>query len=117
MIRVMVIDESVDVRQTIADFIDQLSGYEGCGYFSGATDAIAELKDHRPDIIISNVLIYGMTGFRLVELLRTAAPSVKIILMSEDKRHALKSLEKGAMGFLQKPITKDKFNKLIQEIS
>ena len=116
MKRVMVIDESVDVRRTIAAFIDQLPGYEGCGYYADAKTAIAALKENYPDIILSSILIYGMTGFRLAELLKTLAPSISVILMSEDKKHALKSYEKGVIGFLEKPIKQEKFNKLIQTI-
>jgi len=112
----MVIDDSEDVRSLIATYLVELPGYEACGYYTNAKEAISAFKENRPDIIVSNILIFGMTGYQLAELLKTSVPKISVILMSEDKKHALQSREKGIIGFLEKPINQEKFNKLILKI-
>ena len=116
MKRVMVVDESEETRKIISAFLDDLPGFESCGSCTNAKEVISSLNSEQPDIILSSVLIFGMTGFRLADMLKTVAPSISVILMSEDKKHALQSHEKGVVGFLEKPINQQKFNKLIQNI-
>ena len=68
-------------------------------------EAVAVLKqDPAINLIILDLLMPGMDAFDGLTAIRMAAPNVPLVVMSmlEDRRHALRAIELGAMGYIPK---------------
>src|SRR3954467_3298706 len=81
-------------------------GYEVERAFSG-DEALGRVRERRPDLIVSDILMPGIDGFELVRRLRASAdtPLLPIILVTSlEKTERINGLEAGADDFLSKPV-------------
>jgi two-component system cell cycle response regulator len=84
-----------------SEYYDVISAKDGF-------EAISQAKEHKPDLILLDVMMPGMDGFETCKKLKEDAelshiPVVMVTALSE-KSDRLKGLESGADDFLTKPI-------------
>src|SRR4051812_36201390 len=81
-------------------------GYEVERAFSG-DEALGRVRERRPDLIVSDILMPGIDGFELVRRLRASADTTLlpiILVTSLEKTERINGLEAGADDFLSKPV-------------
>ena len=105
--KILVIDDDVVIRTFVADTLSK-AGYEPIE----AGDGIAgiEISRHqRPDLILTDVLMDGMTGFEMLAAMRQdpATAAVPIIMMTSlaDTGGMRQGMELGADDYLAKPVS------------
>lgn len=108
-LQILVVDDHADVLEVQARFLKERGASvltASCG-----ADALEALRQHRVDILLSDLGMPGMDGYRLIELVRTElslnaeqlpAVAVTAFVRTEDRRDALES---GYQAVLQKPVT------------
>jgi len=113
--RIMVVDGNHEVGQFIFDMISRIETYEVSVNYSNAVEALKSLKLIRPNMIFINVLLNGMTGIKLTNLIKQKYPDIFIILMSDNSSYALDGFEAGADSFLSKPIKEEDLISLLKK--
>ena len=80
--RLLVVDDEQDVLKLIQTMLAD-SGYEIVAA-NGAEDAIRAFEEmaQPPDLILTDVVMPGMSGPMLINRLRTQAPEVHVLFMS-----------------------------------
>lgn len=78
--RVLVADDEQVIANTLAIILNQ-SGFEARAVFSGEK-AVELLDSFKPDMLISDVIMTGMTGIEAAILTRERLPNCKILLFS-----------------------------------
>ncbi len=78
--RVLVADDEQVIANTLAIILNQ-AGFEARAVFSGEK-AIEILDSFEPDMLISDVIMTGMTGIEAAILTRERLPNCKILLFS-----------------------------------
>jgi CheY-like chemotaxis protein len=117
MPRILVVDDSLSVRKALEKI---LNIYADVNVAISAEDALAQLHGGQaiPDLVISDVLMPGMSGFELTQELQKmpAARGVPVILISGiiDDDVQRRSLEVGARAVVRKPFTADELLPVIQ---
>lgn len=98
----------------------EIEGYEAVEWDASAErdqleDLVTAVQHERPDILVLDVHLQGLSGFDLLRLIR-ADPYLKQIrvLMSSGMDLASKCRREGADGFIQKPYMPDELIKVIQ---
>ena len=95
----------------------KVSGYEVIEAES-AEDALQKISDAGPiDLILTDVVMPGLSGGELAERLKRMHPNIKIVFMSgynddEVMKHGVSSED---TAFLQKPFTRDLLVQRIEE--
>jgi signal transduction histidine kinase/DNA-binding response OmpR family regulator len=88
---------------------------------SNGRDALASMHQHRPAIVISDVLMPEMDGYQLCRRIKadTNLADIPVILLTSlsDPKDVIKGLECGADNFIVKPYDKDFLLSRIQYIS
>jgi CheY-like chemotaxis protein len=78
--RVLVADDEQVIANTLAIILNQ-AGFEARAVFSGEK-AVETLDTFQPDMLISDVIMTGMTGIEAAIITRQRLPKCKILLFS-----------------------------------
>ncbi len=117
--RVLVVDDSAAVRQSVAFVLDQ-AGYEIVQAEDGK-DALSKLDGQTFHLVITDVNMPNMDGIELTGKIRTldAYKFVPIVVLTtesqEEKMNAGK--EAGATGWIVKPFDSDKLLQVVKRLA
>ncbi|MHB8867745.1 MAG: response regulator [Thermoleophilia bacterium] len=116
--RVLVVDDDAAIRRLYGRWLSAL-GFRLVEAEGGriAVDLYATDAEGF-DLVILDMIMPDVSGFHTFELLRKADPDVKVLLCSGynvDRQVAI-ILEAGAVGFLQKPFTRDSLLQALQRV-
>jgi two-component system, chemotaxis family, protein-glutamate methylesterase/glutaminase len=105
-IRVMIVDDSAVVRQTLKEILEMDHEIEVQAVASDPIFALKKLETELPDVIISDVEMPRMDGITFLKTVR-AKYTVPVVICSskteEGSENALKAMEYGAIEIIQKP--------------
>jgi CheY-like chemotaxis protein len=103
--RILVVDDSADVRDTVAELLHE-TGYEvECA--ANGHEALQQLRHgERPRLILLNLMMPVMNGwvFRQVQKQDLALASIPIVVMSAVEDLPRHELELEAVAYLRKPV-------------
>jgi two-component system nitrate/nitrite response regulator NarL len=108
-IRVLLIDDHTLFRSGIKALLQRQQGFEVVGEAGDALEGVKRAKSLKPDVVLLDVHMPGMTGREAVGLIVDEAPQARIIMLtvSEDADDLLQALRAGAQGYLLKNIEAD----------
>jgi DNA-binding response OmpR family regulator len=99
-----------DDRDTASLICEELSdrGFEVIAAYNGH-DGLASILKEAPDIVLSDIDMPGMSGFELLERLRSMAPrfeGIPFVFLTAlgDRRSELRGWQLGADDYLTKPV-------------
>ncbi len=74
--------------------------------FKDAESAFSDLKEHRPDIIVTDVRLPGMDGIEFMNIVKEMNPDIPFIIFTGygSINHAVETIKRGAFDYLAKPI-------------
>lgn len=105
--RVMIVDDSLTVRTIISRTIEGEPDFEVVSRVGSAELALRELADARPDVVLLDLEMPGMGGFKALPELLAASPTVKVLVVSslteEGAEATVSALSMGAADTLAKP--------------
>ena len=102
--RVALVEDDPTVLRVVADYL-RLHGFRVDGYADG-TEASAALRADRPDLVILDRILPGVTGDELCAQLRATSAVPVIMLTALDSVAArIGGLERGADDYLPKPFS------------
>ncbi len=78
--RVLVADDEQVIANTLAIILNQ-AGFEARAVYSGE-NAVESLDEFKPNMLISDVIMTGMTGIEAAIKVRAKLPDCKILLFS-----------------------------------
>lgn len=101
--RVMLVEDHGLVRDAIRRTLD-VPGIRVVAEASSAEEALAIVMEHRPDVILLDIDLPGMSGVQLVRELSPRLPNTHIVMLtgSIDREHLVAAIRNGASGFLTK---------------
>jgi two-component system, OmpR family, response regulator MprA len=95
--RVLVIDDEPHIRDLLRDFLTTV-GDEGATAATGA-EALEAVPIFQPDVILTDMVMPGMSGTDVLDALRRAGVTVPVILISGQPI----TMPEGFFGLLRKP--------------
>lgn len=115
--RIMLVDDHALVRSAIRQALNA-PDIEVVGEASSAEKAIALAVSLRPDLLLLDVDLPGLSGLEAVRELAPRLPDTKIVMLtvSTDRRDLLGAIRHGAFGYLTKELTGDALLRAIRGI-
>jgi two-component system response regulator NreC len=103
-IRVLVVDDHAVVRTGLRRVLDAEPDIETVAEAASAERAVFEAIDHKPDIVLLDVMMPGKSGIDGIPALLQAAPDAKVLILSmqDDPRYVREAFEAGASGYVLK---------------
>src|SRR5713226_3639903 len=100
--RLLIVDDETEVRSVLHDL---LCGAYECAEAASAEEALAELREHDFDLVISDITMSGMSGLEMIPHVKIIAPDTVIVMISgmQTIESAINALRLGAFDYLMKP--------------
>jgi len=111
--RVLVVEDQVDLGDVFRDFLLEL-GHQPVVVHT-AEAALAKLQTERPDAILLDVQLPGMSGLDFLQLRPVRDLGVPIVAVSGvvNESQARECLQLGAADFMGKPVQLDRLNEVL----
>ena len=88
MTQIFIVDDHEIVRTGVKALVTEMSGWEVCGEAANGKDAIAQVLKLKPDVVLMDVSMPGMSGIEAARVIRNHDRDVKIVLLSmHDRAH------------------------------
>ena len=103
-IRVLVVDDHAIVRSGLRRVLDAEPDIETVSEAENADRAVFEAMEHKPDIVLMDVVMPGKSGIEGLPALLQAVPSAQVLILSmqDDPRYVREAFEAGASGYVLK---------------
>jgi NarL family two-component system response regulator LiaR len=104
--RVLLVDDHRLVTEMLADALEQTEDVEVVGVASSGEEGVRLANRHRPDVVLMDVEMGGMSGVQATREIVQALPDTRVVMLTanDDQATVLDAIESGAVGYL----TKDK---------
>ncbi len=105
-IRVLVVDDSAVVRQTLTHILESDKGISVIGAATDPFHAVKKIAKEKPDVITLDIEMPRMDGLTFLKRIMTQHPIPCVIISSlttKDASTTLKALEYGAVEIITKP--------------
>jgi DNA-binding NarL/FixJ family response regulator len=100
--RILVVDDHLEARTTIRHLLDW-HGYEVCGEAKDGKEAIEQVRELTPDIVLLDINMPDMNGIQAALEIRRFSPETKIVFFTIHESPVLmNSLRSFAHGFVSK---------------
>ncbi|MDB6028835.1 MAG: DNA-binding response regulator [Verrucomicrobiales bacterium] len=117
-ITVCIVEDNSALRTTFASYVQESPGFQCIGAFETAEQALKGIPPLKPNVVLMDINLPGMSGIECVDLLKKGDPSLQIIMLTvyEDSEQVFQALAAGACGYLVKNTPPEKVLEAIQEV-
>jgi CheY-like chemotaxis protein len=105
--RVLIVDDEVSICEVLSRWLKR-EGYV-CYAASCGEEALNLLSEKTVDLVLSDIMMPGMSGIDLLNIIRPLYPDVAVVMITavNDKSTAMLALDLGAYGYVIKPFEKN----------
>lgn len=107
---VLLVEDEMMSRDLLADYISSRNDLNLRGIAKNGPDALEKLKENEYDLVFMDIELPVMSGIEVLEQLDRIP---YLIFITVSKKYALKAFEMGAIDYLHKPITRERFNQAV----
>ena len=111
MLNVFLVEDEAVIRNSIVKSIDwEKEGFELVGSAGDGELAWPQIRETRPDILVTDIRMPFMDGLELSKLVKKEFPHTKILILSgfNEFDYAKQAIEIGVSDYLLKPVSADK---------
>jgi nickel-dependent lactate racemase/DNA-binding NarL/FixJ family response regulator len=104
MIRVLLTDDHALVRAGIHSLLQGMRDVKVVGEASSGEEAIELAERERPDVVLMDIAMKGITGLEAAAQMRERYPEVRVVILSmhSGEEYVLQALRAGASGYILK---------------
>lgn len=115
-IRVLLVDDHEMVRRGLATFLMVFDDMELAGEADNGEAAIQLCAQHKPDVVLMDIMMPTMDGVAATSAIRQQFPQVQVIALSSFKEQAMIQgvLQAGAIGYLLKDVSAEELAQAIR---
>ncbi|MBW4501405.1 MAG: response regulator [Scytonema hyalinum WJT4-NPBG1] len=115
---ILIVEDSPSELQLMSHYLEE-SGYNVI-QATGAKEALEKAQLQNPDVIVTDVVMPGMSGFELCRSLKRnpATQKVPIVICSSKNQEIdrLWAMRQGADAYVTKPYTRDQLLRAIKSV-
>lgn len=106
------------VLEGMRSMLAQISFVELTGTAANAYDAIEQIKQNEPAIVVTDINMPEVSGIELAAKIKKEFPQVKVIAMStfKERSYISQMIQQGASGYLVKSASKEEIEEAILSV-
>jgi two-component system, NarL family, response regulator NreC len=117
-IRTFLTDDHTLFRQGVKTLLSTEPDLEVVGEAANAAEAVAQCADLRPDVVLMDVNMPGLSSFEATRQIRKNQPDTKVLFLTmyDDEDYLAECMEAGASGYLLKDCPAEQLVSAIGEV-
>jgi len=118
-IRVLIADDHAVVRAGLRLLLDAAEGIEVVGEAGSGEEAVRLTRSVKPDVVLMDVVMPGMSGIEATRPALDAAPEAKVLVLSmqDDPNYVREAFEAGASGYVLKEAADSEVVQAVREVA
>lgn len=119
VIKVILVDDHVLVRDGIKALLDDQEGVKVIDEASNGVEALAILNKNKPDLLIVDIRMPEMNGIELVKEINKKYGDIRTLVLSmhDSEEYVVQSIQSGADGYMLKGASKTEFLKALYAVA
>jgi DNA-binding NarL/FixJ family response regulator len=103
-LRIVVADDHAVVRAGLRALLSAVDGYELVGEAATGSEAVRSAVTLRPDVLVMDIQMPGMSGIDATREIGRVAPDVAVLMLTmfEDDESVFAAMRAGALGYVLK---------------
>jgi DNA-binding NarL/FixJ family response regulator len=117
-ISISIVEDNEKLRGTLARVLNRAEGFRCVSQYPSAEDALKDLPNAKPDVVLMDINLPGINGVECVRQLKKILPQVQVMMLTvyEDTENIYDALTAGANGYLLKRTSGPELLDAIREV-
>lgn len=117
-LRIAIFDDNKNIRESIGMLLTTENSFEVVGSFSHVLDCIEDIAGCKPDVVLMDIEMPGMTGIEAVIKIKKEFPHIQVLMQTvfEDDDRVFDSICAGASGYILKNFLNTRLVDSIKEL-
>lgn len=117
-LRVAIVEDDLRWRTNLESLLRETTDLECVGSFPSGEDAVRDLPSRRPQVVLMDINLPGMSGVECIRQLRGLLPNLLIVMLTvyDDSDRIFQALQMGANGYLLKRAPADEILQAIHDV-
>lgn len=118
MIKVLITDDHKLIREGIQIMLENAGDIEVVGSLASGEEAVNAVRENRPDVILMDILMNGMSGIESARWIKELDATIKILVVTMEisKDYVAAAIKAGVEGYLPKDVDKETLVEAIRKI-
>jgi DNA-binding NarL/FixJ family response regulator len=114
---VVIVEDNQGLREQLLQILESVPDIKCLGAFVSGEQALPKILEKKPDVVLMDIKLPGMSGIQCVAQIKKAAPDIQIIMVTvyEDSERIFRALKAGASGYLIKSSPPDQLIEAIRD--
>ncbi|MDB6018252.1 MAG: DNA-binding response regulator [Pedosphaera sp.] len=115
---VAVVEDDRGLREQLVKILETAPDVKCIGAFVSAEEALPKIFEKRPDVVLMDIKLPGMSGIQCVTEIKKTVPEMQIIMVTvyEDSERIFRALKAGANGYLVKSSPPEQLLEAIRDV-
>jgi DNA-binding NarL/FixJ family response regulator len=115
---VVVVEDDRGLREQITKILNMAPDIQCEGIYASAEEALSGIGEKKPDVVLMDIKLPGMSGIQCVSEISKAYPEVQVIMVTvyEDSERIFRALKAGASGYIIKSDSPDQLLEAIRDV-
>jgi two-component system, LytTR family, response regulator len=119
-LKVLVVDDEPLAREGLRRMLEGDPHVEAIGEARNGREALAAIRDQKPDLVLMDIQMPRMDGFAVMEAVIEAVGADRmpaVIFVTAYDQYAIRAFEISAVDYLLKPVTEERFRLAFQRVT
>jgi len=118
-IQILIADDHPPMREGLTALLDKQADFQVIGMAGNGKDAIAQFRQHQPDVLLLDLRMPEMEGVEVVSTLCAEFANVRILILTtyDGDEDIYRALRAGAAGYVLKDVPCEELFEAIRRVS
>jgi DNA-binding NarL/FixJ family response regulator len=117
-ITVSIVEDDHETRASLAELIRNTPGLSCLGTYATAESALVGIPTERPDVVLVDIRLPGISGIQCVARLKSQMPDLQLLMVTtyEERELIFDSLRAGASGYILKKASRAELVQAVEQV-
>jgi two-component system response regulator AlgR len=116
-VSVLIVDDEQPARERLERLVGELPGWRVAGMCANGAEALALITKLAPAVVLLDIRMPGMTGIEVARHAATLEAPPAVVFTTAYDEYALQAFESQAVGYLLKPVRRERLEEALKHAS